>query len=143
MKITRNSLFETNSSSTHCLVYNESGDAGLLDTLQKDPTIWTIESYDGGWCETAKQKLDYIAGWILEYNPWYGKEPEPQERQKWWQSLCEVVKEQTGYNLYYPEWATFNESSQGTLDYRDLVENKENLRQFIFNPSWKMRIYDT
>ena len=138
MNISRLGMFETNSSSTHCLVLNGPDELpmGLLDNLTMDPTIWTINSYEDSGAKTAKQKLDFFAGYIKQYSPTYAKSISEFERQLYWQTLCEVVKEQTGFSLYYPENNVFDfndQSSDLSSKFRACVENKDMLRQAILN----------
>jgi len=140
--IVRQGMFETNSSSTHCLVCNGSSElsADLLDTLTLDPTVWTVESYLDSGAETAKDKLAFFAGLIKQYSPYYGPGLTQIERQVCWQNLCEVVREQTGYSLYYPEENRFEENDQGSLSqtFFTICKDKDRLRQAIFNPNFKI-----
>ena len=146
-------MFETNSSSTHALVSDGDEEVGadMLESLVKDPTIWTIEGYDNDSCYSAQEKLNFFAGYIKhewpEHFDWRLKRvtrvKTEVDQQRQWQTLCEVVKEQTGYNLHYPQGTTWHASGQCELDFESIVNDKEKLRQAIFNPNLQIRMIET
>ncbi len=81
----RKSTFETNSSSSHCLVYSQANPNRIEYKLETDNGVLTIHFKSYGWCgpndqdilASSNDKLDYIMtrlcrhlGWECDKNGW-------------------------------------------------------------------------
>lgn len=157
IQITRQGMFETNSSSTHAIVLDRNGE-GLMETLipnwAQDSLIVPIYWETDGTLSTAFDKLTYLTTFAF----WVEKKPE-------WQGLIAgLVKEQTGLNLIItvPEcggshnyYETPTVTWDNYIDYggdpdgfghdraQDIFyKGKEALRQVIFNKDFKIHVYD-
>lgn len=136
MEKIRRSVFETNSSSTHSITINNLGD--LLDMLIPDESGnvilyggefgWEVEDYND-----SQSKASYLA----IYARYYSSEPNLEK------ILKEVIKEQTkckkvvfGFSEDYDmlNGCYIDHQSIENKAFHHLFENKEMLRQFIFNP---------
>lgn len=124
MKNIRQSVFETNSSSTHSVSVSKDTD-GIYDTLFPENGILTIDGMDFGWewqtYNDAATKAAYVAVY-LNYNA----------LQK--DTLEKVLKEHTGakevvFNIkdFYIDHQSVNEAGY-------LFLSEETLKEFIFNP---------
>jgi hypothetical protein len=137
----RQSVFETNSSSTHSLSVSPCDSRDLLDTLplNEDGNVvlaggefgWEIEDYTD-----AYSKANYAAIYV---SSWAGEKSD-----RYHEVLDSVIQEQTGCsNVVYDFNTTWEDDCEtsyidhqsvegGQLDY--LFDDPELLRQFIFNP---------
>lgn len=131
MKTIRQSVFETNSSSTHSICVSE--ECELNDTIGKDDSgDITLDGGEFGWelakYEDAKTKADYMAQYVVD---WCG------DRSIEFQMiLVDVIKRQTGCRE-----VVFGNLESGYIDhqsvedqqYHPLFEKPELLRKFIFS----------
>ena len=137
MRKVRQSVFETNSSSTHSLSIASFRKGDLMDTIPLDDFGnvslnggefgWKVEDYTD-----ALTKANYTAIYIEQWVP------SPEIKEQFKKVFVDIIKEQTGCNEVV---FNFNENYSyidhqsvegGELDY--LFESAETLREFIFNP---------
>ena len=135
----RHGVFETNSSSSHSIVVNDSNSENVLDTIWQDEYgVITLTGGQFGWgydhYNDALTKANYVA--IDTYN-----DPEKQNM------LIEVIKEHTGCKEVIIDisldWSSNNTSyidhqSQG-LSY-DYLYSKNELKDFIFDSNYVLII---
>ena len=129
----RESVFETNSSSTHSLSISSVG--GLYQTLRHSDGIISVPLgfYEFGWEQEtyydAESKLAYLLIYVRDWSN--GKQKE------FFEILKEVVEKQTGCTLID------NENEDGYIDHQSVEDcdlhymfhEPELIRQFIFNPN--------
>jgi hypothetical protein len=141
MKKTRNSVFETNSSSTHSISISESNAADLIGTfpIDEDGNIHLLGG-DFGWEQASYNDPETKANYALVYAAdWSGDRSE-----EFQQTLKDVIQEQTGCNEVFfvgsgtnykdePDYGYIDHQSVEDRDLHYLFEDKEQLRQFIFN----------
>lgn len=130
MKLIRNSVWETNSSSCHSISLASSDKEFVLDTIYPDNNgiIYIKTAYFGRWFERSNDvniKASYAATSIQ-----YGLDE---------QLLIDIIKEQTGAIDVIIE-------GDGDIDHESVAvcpRNKEDLRNFIFNKnSWLFIAHD-
>lgn len=143
MKVVRQGVFETNSSSTHSISIATQTQGALMDTLPLDKErVLILEGGEFGWEEAsykdALTKANYMAIYALQW----GKE----ESGKFIKIFEDVVKEQTGARkieyAFTTSWqagpdevfAYIDHQSVENKNYHYVFQDREKLRQFIFNP---------
>ena len=150
----RQGMFETNSSSSHCLVLNGpnaiSKDLMDLNLPQNEkgfvkiiPAIYGDSEGLGGMgrrdLTTSYEKLNYLATHILcdLCYPWNKDEQKPKK-----QMLTKAVKEVTGLPLSWPGPDKFKGCIDGlNTDFEDeAFRTKGQLIQTIFNPNYIIRL---
>ena len=132
MKVIRNSLFETNSSSMHSIAYLNVRDKSLTELTQIKDGCLTIDldEYEGGKILKAPdQKLSYICTWLLDNKFWFNFLDEDVQKLNY---------HLTDMNDFYDISEDLESCcSSGDLDtFRDLLEfiaNKYKLKQIKFN----------
>jgi len=139
MKKIRNAVFETNSSSSHSISVSDVNSDELMDNVmvmdENDNVV--VEPGEFGWEEEVYNDSVTKASYMLTYIKNYCGDRESEFEEM----LKDVIKEQTGCND-----VIFNESGDkyynyGYIDHQSssndqlhwVFENKETLRQFIFN----------
>ena len=141
MRKVRQSVFETNSSSTHSISIASFSEGDLMDTIPLDvygnivleggEFGWEIEDYSD-----ALSKANYVAIYIEQWASPYAKE---HFRKK----FVDVLREQTSCDevvLNFSEdyskenWSFIDHQSVEAQQLDWLFESSETLRQFIFNP---------
>lgn len=143
MKTIRESMFETNSSSTHCVSIANNVEKYMLDQLANPTGMnpYLVVPYDGysyGEFTTVEEKLAYISAYMF----YETKRP---------QLLIEVFKEQTGLDLEVhekeDEYGYFCVSWDDRCcwdEHQDKIgqftSDKEDIRQFIFNPGYTVLV---
>lgn len=129
----RQNVFETNSSSTHSISISADTDS-LLDTLIPDKNgDVLLNGGEFGWQEKiyndVQSKASYLAIYATDWA--YDK------KESFTQILKDVIKEQTGCKnviFNFTDYDSFiDHQSVETNNYHYLFDNKELLRQFIFN----------
>lgn len=153
MKTTRMGMFETNSSSSHCMVLNgpESIELDLMDvalpsfegTLLLHPQIFGdkegVFNYEKKILTSSWDKLNYFATYILDdLGPDWPSYPEKQLRAK--KLLAQAVTEVTGLKIIWPE--EYKAKTDNLNDYFEAkaFESKESLIQAIFNPNFVIKL---
>ena len=139
MKKIRNAVFETNSSSSHSISVSEVNSDELMDNvmLMDENDNVVVEPGEFGWEQEVYNDSVTKASYMLTYVKNYCGDDES----KFEEMLKNVIMEQTGCND-----VIFNESSDqywkfGYIDHQSssdnayhwVFEDKETLRQFIFN----------
>lgn len=150
MNATRMGMWETNSSSSHCLVLRGEDlvSLDLMDvalpshegTLLLHPQIFGAE--EGFFCYHKRKltsswdKINYLATYILAdlCYPWI----EAGKQQAAKDLLAEAVAEVTGLQILWPE--TYEAETDNLNDYWEsrAFESKETLIQTIFNPGYQI-----
>ena len=139
MKKIRNAVFETNSSSSHSISVSEVNSDELMDNVmvmdENDNVV--VEPGEFGWEEEVYTDSVTKASYMLTYVKNYCGDKEAEFEGM----LKEVIKEQTGcndviFNETDDKWYKFGyidhqSSSDNQLHW--VFEDKETLRQFIFN----------
>ena len=134
MEKIRFGVFETNSSSTHCVSISKM--FKTLDTIYPDEFGvihlygrgfgWEIEEYSD-----ALTKANYMAIYATKY---YGLE---ENKELFTKNLIDVIKYQTGCDeviIHDNEDSYIDHQSVENEDYHSLMIDKESLKLFIFNP---------
>lgn len=140
MKVIRESIFETNSSSTHSISIQ--GGNYIANTIPVDPTdnVCWIYSGEFGWGEDKFTSAAVKASYCLTYI----KNCVPQELvSKLSRMLKKVIKQQTNHKVEFcpinwdkykggPDWGYIDHQSEEVC--LKAFESEESLRDFIFNP---------
>ena len=144
-KITRNSCFETNSSSTHAISV-DSG-AGLLDTLELDShgNFSFSPSYEFGWDrETYNDPISKLNYLYIYARDWSGGNSEYFMR-----NLKEAISEHTGAERVFfndpkvkSSWSEYS-YQRGYIDHQSvecreldpLMGDKKLIKKFLFSPN--------
>jgi hypothetical protein len=139
MKKIRNAVFETNSSSTHSISVSEVNSDELMDNIMfmnEDDNV-VVNPGQFGWEQEVYNDSATKASYMLTYIKNYCGEREAEFEEM----FKEVIKGQTGCNdvifnesgdQYYAFGYIDHQSSSGNA-YHWVFEDKETLRQFIFN----------
>lgn len=140
----RQSVFETNSSSTHSISIAEADPSVLMDvwTPDEEGNI-TLNGGEFGWDPCSYGDVDSKASYMAIYAlDWSGE-----NKEKHLQVLLDVLKEQTGckdavFNFTSDfdskdgkHWSYIDHQSVEGHNYDYVFEDPELLRQFIFNPN--------
>ena len=139
MKKIRNAVFETNSSSTHSISVSELNSDELMDNvmfMNGDDNV-VVEPGEFGWEQEVYNDSATKASYMLTYVKNYCGDKE----EEFESMLKDVIKEQIGCDdvifnesgdQYY-KYGYIDHQSSGNNAYHFVFENKETLRQFIFN----------
>lgn len=136
----RQGVFETNSSSTHSISISSDNSADLMDVLPVDENgAVVLEGGEFGWEQEtyhdAMSKANYMMVYALDWSR--------ERKEDFLKTLRDVIQEQTGCNEvvfkidgnegeFYP-YGYIDHQSVENYDYDYVFEDKEKLRQFIFN----------
>jgi hypothetical protein len=143
MKKIRNSVFETNSSSTHSISLSDIPlNPDVMQTLPIDENgVVTLSGGDYGWeIETYRDAISKANYALVYAMDWSGDRSE-----EFQEILKDVIKEQTGCKdvifegglCDWKEGFDFGYIDHQSVEDNDLhylFEDKEKLRNFIFNP---------
>lgn len=106
MKIVRQSVFETNSSSTHSLTFNNSENYKFLSPNNK-LVIEFINTDEGDCYATLKEKVSYLVSQIInkyKYNAWDYQDLINNVEENWdFKRLKEYVKGKYGKEIVFPK----------------------------------------
>lgn len=135
---TRNSVFETNSSSTHSVSIEDITDKDMLDTMlpNEDGNI-VLEGGEFGWEEESYNDAWTKANYLAVYSCLYSGDLDETFKE----NLKNVIKDQTKCkNVIFEitdDWnknySYIDHQSVECRDYDDLMRNLKEIRNFIFN----------
>lgn len=131
----RESVFETNSSSTHSIsIATES--RGIFDTIRNNNGVIEIilEHYEFGWDRYTYHEADCKLAYLMIYarNWANGKDKE------FYKIIVDVVEQQTSCKFLWnleDEGGYIDHQSVEDCDLHYMFYEPELIRQFIFNPS--------
>ena len=139
MKKIRNAVFETNSSSSHSISVSEVNSDELMDNvmLMDENDNVVVEPGEFGWEQEVYNDSVTKASYMLTYVKNYCGDDES----KFDEMLKNVIMEQTGCNDVifnesgdqYWKFGYIDHQSSSDNAYHWVFEDKETLRQFIFN----------
>ena len=138
--VTRKSMWETNSSSTHSIVITPQKEGKTLDDLCVENGVCSIFPGEFGWgieeYDDAQTKASYCFTWAKEYG-----------NNTHLEMLCSVIKKQTGADKVefipmstdkYYKWGYIDHQSNHVCG--DVFESDDKLRDFIFSHFSILRI---
>ena len=142
MKKIRQQVFETNSSSTHSISISDVDPNMLMGTLPLVDGNVVLEGGRFGWDQEtfhdSQSKASYLAIYIQSWVP------NEEQKQRFKDLFEKVIQEQTGcqgivynfstdWNVEGKSWSYIDHQSVENQEYHYLFEDKNLLRNFIFN----------